>query len=195
MAELITGYGVEREQRLEHIEEAVKQFLTFYVAEKIYAVGILEVNEIIEVSEMTDVPMMPDFIRGVINLRGQVVPVIDLASRLKRGKIKISKRSCIVLVQIQRDEGNPQAIGMLVDSVNEIVEIPRDHIKPAPNMGQGVDTRFIEAMGRVDERFIILLAIDHILTSEQMNQIEQLGDLDWALEDQAQDQQADQVKN
>jgi purine-binding chemotaxis protein CheW len=190
MAELITGYGVEHEHRLEHIEEAVQQYLTFYVAEKTYAVGILEVNEIIEVSEMTDVPMMPDFIRGVINLRGQVVPVIDLASRLKRGKIKISKRSCIVLVQITRDDGEQQSIGMLVDSVNEIVEIPRDHIKPAPRMGEGIDTRFIEAMGRVDERFIILLAIQHILSSEQIGQIEQLAGMDWVADElqQTQDQ-------
>jgi len=181
MAELITGYGVEHEQQLEHIEEAVQQYLTFLVADKTYAVGILEVNEIIEVSEMTDVPMMPDFIRGVINLRGQVVPVIDLASRMRRGTTAISKRSCIVLVRIRRTDGEKQPVGMLVDSVNEIVEINQDHMQPAPNMGNGIDTRFIEAMGRVDDHFIILLAIDHILSHEQLGQIAQIADLDEAM--------------
>ncbi|MET0064858.1 MAG: chemotaxis protein CheW [Candidatus Thiodiazotropha sp.] len=179
MAELITGYGVEREQHLEHVEEEVRQYLTFLIEDKTYAVGILEVNEIIEVSEMTDVPMMPDFLRGVINLRGDVVPVIDLACRMQRGSVEITKRSCIVLVTVPLSEEQRQAVGLLVDSVNEIVEIQLDHIMPPPQVGEGIDTRFIEAMGRVDERFIILLSIDHILTRDQLGKIEALSGQDW----------------
>jgi chemotaxis signal transduction protein len=141
MAELITGYGVDHDEAaLEHTEEAFTQYLTFYIAGKTFAVGILDVNEIIEVSEMTDVPMMPEFIRGVINLRGSVVPVIDLAARMSRGQSEISKRSCIVLVEINRPDGSQQAIGMLVDAVNEIVEIEQANIQPAPNMGDGINT-------------------------------------------------------
>lgn len=177
MAELITGYGVDRDEKaLEHVEETYTQYLTFLIAGKTFAVGILEVNEIIEVSEMTDVPMMPKFIRGVINLRGSVVPVIDLAARMSRGQSEISKRSCIVLVEIERTDGEHQAIGMLVDAVNEIVEIEQANIRPAPNMGEGVNTSFIQAMGKVDELFIILLDIDHVLSTEQIGQIEQLAD-------------------
>jgi purine-binding chemotaxis protein CheW len=182
MAELITGYGVDREDlALEHIEETFTQYLTFWVAKKTYAVGILDVNEIIEVSEMTDVPMMPDFIRGVINLRGSAVPVIDLAARLSRGQSDITKRSCIVLVEINRPDGMRQPIGMLVDAVNEIVEIEQAHIKPAPNMGKGVKTDFIHAMGKVDDIFIILLDIDHVLSHEQIDQIEQLTEFQDAM--------------
>ncbi len=177
MAELITGYGVDRDEKaLEHVEETFTQYLTFQIAGKTFAVGILDVNEIIEVSEMTDVPMMPKFIRGVINLRGSVVPVIDLAARMSRGQSEISKRSCIVLVEIERNDGERQAIGMLVDAVHEIVEIEQANIRPAPNMGEGVNTSFIQAMGKVDELFIILLDIDHVLSTEQIGQLEQLTD-------------------
>ncbi len=181
MAELITGYGIDREEVLEHIEETFTQYLTFWIAGKTFAVGILDVNEIIEVSEMTDVPMMPEFIRGVINLRGSVVPVIDLAARMSRGQSEISKRSCIVLVEINKPDGTHQAIGMLVDAVNEIVEIEQANIKPAPNMGEGINTDFIQAMGKVNELFIILLDIDHILSTEQMGQIAQLADTHEAM--------------
>ncbi len=177
MAELITGYGVDREDTaLDHVEETFTQYLTFLIAGKTFAVGILDVNEIIEVSEMTDVPMMPEFIRGVINLRGSVVPVIDLAARMSRGQSQINKRSCIVLVEINRPDGSRQAIGMLVDAVHEIVEIEQANIRPAPNMGEGVNTSFIQAMGKVDELFIILLDIDHVLSTEQIGQLEQLTD-------------------
>ncbi len=182
MAELITGYGVDHDEAaLEHTEEAFTQYLTFYIAGKTFAVGILDVNEIIEVSEMTDVPMMPEFIRGVINLRGSVVPVIDLAARMSRGQSEISKRSCIVLVEINRPDGSQQAIGMLVDAVNEIVEIEQANIQPAPNMGDGINTDFIQAMGRVDDLFIILLDIDHVLSTEQIGQIQQLADSQAAM--------------
>lgn len=176
MAELITGYDVDNENAaLEHIEESVTQYLTFFIAGKTFAVGILDVNEIIEVSEMTDVPMMPEFIRGVINLRGSVVPVIDLAARMSRGQSEISKRSCIVLVQVKRADGQCQSVGMLVDAVNEIVEIEQSNIQPAPHMGDGINTDFIQAMGKVDELFIILLDIDHILSTEQLGQLEQIA--------------------
>lgn len=181
MAELITGYGVEREELLEYVEENVTQYLTFLIATKTFAVGILDVNEIIEVSEMTDVPMMPDFIRGVINLRGNVVPVIDLAARMGRGQSELSKRSCIVLVEINKQDGGSQPIGMLVDAVNEIVEIEQSHIQPAPNMGDGINTDFIQAMGRVNDLFIILLDIDHVLSTEQIGQLENIAQAPEAL--------------
>lgn len=177
MAELITGYSVDQEQLIEHAEHQVSQFLTFLIGSKLFAVGILDVNEIIEVSEMTHVPMMPDFIRGVINLRGEVVPVVDLSTRLSCGQVELSKRSCIVLVTINHPDGTRQPVGMLVDAVNEILEIDEDHIQPSPDMGEGVDTAFIQAMGRVDDLFIILLAIDHLLSNDQIGQIQQLASI------------------
>lgn len=174
MAELITGYSIELEEVKESNDETSAQYLTFLIAGETFAVGILDVNEIIEVSEMTDVPMMPEFIRGVINLRGAVVPVIDLAARMERGRSELNKRSCIVLVETPLSDNQYQVVGMLVDSVNEIVEIEDDHIQPAPAMGDGIDTSFIKAMGRVDELFFVLLDIENILSSEQIGNLEQL---------------------
>lgn len=175
MAELITGYGVEQEEHSEHQTETYNQYLTFQADREVFAVDILDIKEIIEVSQMTPVPMMPNFIRGVINLRGRVVPVIDLAARMRREPSRIGKRSCIVLVDIGLKAGNKgQVVGMLVDKVNEIVEIEQNHIQPSPDMGDGIDTRFIKAMGRIDESFFILLDIENILSHEEIGQLEQL---------------------
>lgn len=174
MAELITGYGVSQEEEMvvEHL--TVSQYLTFQIADELFAVGILDIKEIIEVSQMTPVPMMPDFIRGVINLRGKVVPVVDLAARMQKGKSALSKRSCIVLVEVTGTADQPQSVGMLVDSVNEIVEMEQSHIQPPPVMGEGIDTSFIKAMGRIEETFFILLDVDQILSKDEVMQIEQL---------------------
>jgi purine-binding chemotaxis protein CheW len=176
MAELITGYSVELEEAKESVDENYAQYLTFQVAKESFAVGILYVNEIIEVGGVTDVPMMPDYIRGMINLRGSAVPVIDISARMGKGKSVLDKHSCIVLVEISRVDGVGQLVGMLVDAVKEIVAIEQSNIRPAPKMGNGINTDFIKAMGRVDELFFILLDIDHILSTEQVSKIEELTD-------------------
>ena len=149
------------------------QYLTFSVAKEKFAVDILDIREIIELSLMTDVPLAPDFIRGIVNLRGSVLPVVDLAVRLGRGEAVFTKRSCIVVVEVKGERS--QNVGVLVDEVNEILEIPPDCIQPPPNFGEEVKTDFIRAMGRVDESFIILLNIDKILSLEDLHQLEQLA--------------------
>lgn len=175
MGELITDYNADLQEKQVTAEDAVTQYLTFFIGGETFAVNILDVNEIIEVAEMTYVPMVPDFIRGVINLRGSVVPVVDLSARLGRGQSDITKRSCIVLVEIQLAGDRSQMVGMLVDAVNEIVEIEETNIQPPPNMGTDVRTEFIQAMGRVDETFMILLDINHVLSQEEIGQVEQLS--------------------
>lgn len=152
------------------VSEEVTQYLTFDVGGEIYAIGILDVNEIIEVGNMTRVPMTPGFIRGVINLRGSVVPVVDLSCRLGRRPSELTKRSCIVLVEVTAHDLH-QTIGMLVDEVNEILEIDREHIQPAPQFGNEVRTSFIQAMGRVNEAFIVLLEINEVLSVEELSLI------------------------
>lgn len=153
--------------------EDVAQYLTFLTGKERFAIGILDVKEIIEVSSMTNVPMTPDFIRGVINLRGSVVPVVDLSSRLGRATSELSKRSCIILVEIEtEDEG--QTLGMLVDEVNEILEIDEEHLQPPPSFGTDIRTDFIQAMGRVEDEFIILLAINHVLSVQELSQLNEL---------------------
>lgn len=174
MAELITGYGIEQDEVSVQAAKQLSQYLTFQVADEMYAVEILDIKEILEIGRMTPVPMMPEFIRGVINLRGRVVPVIDLAARMHKGQSPVSKRSGIVLISVTPKQGPPQAVGMLVSAINEIVEMEPDHIQPAPDMGQGVDTGFIKAMARLEEGFFILLDVDHILSHEEVCQIEQL---------------------
>jgi len=152
----------------------VGQFLTFLVNQENFAISILDVKEIIEISSVTRVPMTPAYIHGVINLRGNVVPVIDLSARLGHDRTEISKRSCIILVEIELADSS-QLIGMLVDEVKEILEIPSENIQAAPDFGTDIRTDFIQAMGRVDDDFIILLAINRVLSIEELSQLDQVS--------------------
>lgn len=156
------------------VQEQVGQYLTFLVDKESFAINILDVKEIIEIANITHVPLTPDYIHGVINLRGNVVPVIDLSARLKHRCAEVSKRSCIVLVEVEVADGS-QLIGMLVDEVREILEIPQVNIQPAPDFGTDIRTDFIQAMARVDEKFIILLAINKVLSLEELSQLGQLS--------------------
>ncbi len=153
------------------VAEEASQYLTFFAFEERYAIDILDVNEIIEVGQMTRVPMTPDYIRGVINLRGSVVPVVDLCARLGKGGCELTKRSAIVLVEVE-SRGERQMIGMLVDEVNEILEIEASHLQPPPDFGTDIRTDFIRAMGRVDDVFMILLDINHVLSAEELSQLQ-----------------------
>ncbi len=154
-------------------QEQVGQYLTFLVGGETFAVSILDVKEIIEIASVTRVPLTPDYIHGVINLRGNVVAVIDLSARLSRSPSQVSKRSCIVLVAMEIND-TLQLVGMLVDEVREILESPAANIQPAPDFGADIRTDFIEAMARIDDVFIILLALDRVLSLEELSL---LGDL------------------
>lgn len=159
----------------EQTTEEVTQYLTFNVAEERLAMSIDAVKEIIETPVITRVPMTPDYIRGVINLRGSVVPVIDLGARLGRGRITLTKRSCIVLVEVQAGEDG-HVLGMLVDEVKNILEIPREDIKPPPEFGSEIRTDFIEAMGRVDDVFVIILSVNHVLSIQELAALRKLSE-------------------
>lgn len=166
MNELAVSNGTTTDVALAE-QEQQGQYLTFLVGKDKLAIGINDVNEIIEISNITRVPMTPDYIRGVINLRGNVVPVVDLSARLGHQASEISKRSCIVLVEIiTGDEG--QNIGMLVDQVDEILEIPTENIQAAPEFGSDIRVDFIQAMGRVEDDFIILLEISRVLSVAEL---------------------------
>lgn len=145
-----------------------RQYLTFSVLNEAMAVGILDVDEIIEIGDLTRVPMSNSSIRGVINLRGNVVPVVDLSQRLGGKNCEINKRTCIVLVNLFID-GEQQTMGMLVDEVNEILQIPADAIQKTPDFGTDIRQDFIECMGRVDDQFIMLLNIERILSMEELS--------------------------
>jgi purine-binding chemotaxis protein CheW len=149
------------------IADDANQYLTFSVAEERLAMPIDAVQEIIETPKITQVPMTPKYIRGVINLRGNVVPIVDLAARLDRGSAVLSKRSCIVVVEVGSSEDS-YMFGMLVDEVKNILDIPRQDVRPAPTFGSDISTNFIQAMGRVDDVFMIILAIDHVLSVQEL---------------------------
>ena len=147
--------------------ETPSQYLTFTLGGEMFAVGILNVKEIIEYGSLTEIPMMPGFIRGVINLRGSVVPVIDLTARFGGQQTVIGKRTCIVIVEIQ-DEDTRHDIGVIVDAVSEVLEIPTSEIEPPPSFGARIRADFIFGMGKVAGKFVILLNLENVLSVEEI---------------------------
>jgi purine-binding chemotaxis protein CheW len=141
--------------------EQTGQYLTFELAGETYAIGILGIKEIIEYGSVTSVPMMPPFIRGVINLRGAGVPVLDLQARFGTGHTDAARRTCIVIVEMHNGQETLDA-GLLVDAVNEVVGIAATDIEPAPTLGAHIDTRFVAGMGKVDGQFVVILNVDQL---------------------------------
>jgi purine-binding chemotaxis protein CheW len=156
--------------------QEVQQYLTFMLGGEVFAIGILHIKEIIEFGQLTTVPMMPSFIRGVINLRGAVVPVVDLASRFGGKPGEVTRRSCIVILEMEAGD-ETQVIGVVVDAVNEVLEIAGADIEPPPSFGTKIRTDFIAGMGKVRERFIIILNVNKVLSTEEMALIGQSSQL------------------
>jgi purine-binding chemotaxis protein CheW len=153
------------------------QYLTFMLSGETFAIGILAIKEIIEYHALTAVPMMPECVRGVINLRGAVVPVMDLQARFGRPSAPVTKRTCIVIVEVQSaGEGGPesQVIGVLVDVVNEVIEIGPEDIEPPPAFGARIRTDFMQGMGRVKGRFVILLDVNQVFALDDIAQLSAL---------------------
>lgn len=147
--------------------EQAGQYLTFFLGQEIFAVGILAIKEIIQFGQITNVPLMPSYIRGVINLRGSVVPVIDLSARLGRGVSGVGKRSCIVVVEVAFDD-EAMDIGVMVDSVSAVIDIPQEHIEAAPAFGASVRADFIEGIGKVNDHFIVILHVGHTFSMAEL---------------------------
>lgn len=148
-------------------EAAPQQYLTFSLHGEMFAVGILNVKEIIEYGNLTEIPMMPSFIRGVINLRGAVVPVIDLSARFGNTITEIGKRTCIVIVEVQEGDFRHD-IGIMVDAVSEVLEIPASEIEPPPSFGAKIRADFIHGMGKIAGKFVIILNIMKVLSVDEI---------------------------
>ena len=146
------------------------QYLTFSLGDEVFAMDIRAVREIIQYSTMTVVPLMPEFVRGVINLRGSVVPVIDLQSRFGRTVATVGKKTCVIIFDASRD-GEKVELGLMVDSVSEVIEIPDAHIEPPPQFGATIRRDFIKGMGKVAGEFIVILEPDQALDIEDMAQL------------------------
>jgi purine-binding chemotaxis protein CheW len=150
--------------------QAPAQFLTFWLGEEVFAMDIKTVREIIQHGPMTAVPLMPDFVRGVINLRGAVVPVIDLQARFGRPAARVGKKTCVVIFDSVR-AGEHLELGLLVDAVSEVIDIAPAQIEPAPNFGSSVRRDFIRGMGKVASRFVIILEPDKAFDVTDMAQL------------------------
>lgn len=150
------------------------QYLTFTLGGEMFAVGILNVKEIIEFGTLTEIPMMPSFIRGVINLRGAVVPVVDLACRFGRRSTELTRRTCIVIVEIEA-EGERQDIGVIVDAVSEVLEIQDGQIEPPPAFGARIRTDFIHGMGKLEGKFVIILNVNKVLSLDDLALLGQMA--------------------
>ena len=142
-------------------------YLAFRLADEVYAIEILRIREIIEYSKPTAVPMMPPSVRGVINLRGTVVPVIDLSVRFGRDATGVGKRTCFVIVEVEH-AGAMHVLGLMVDGVNAVMEIASDSIEAPPVFGARVDTEFIVGMARANGRFVIILDMTKVLSIAEM---------------------------
>ncbi len=153
-----------------------RQYLTFMLGGEMFSISILCIKEIIWYANLTEVPMMPECIRGVINLRGAVVPVMDLSARFGKPSTPVTKSTCIVIVEVETQaEGEHQNMGVVVDSVQAVLEIPSSEIEPAPSFGAKIRPDFIEGIGKVNGKFVILLNVNRVLSAEEIGQMGQVA--------------------
>ena len=146
----------------------IKQFLTFNVSSDRYAVEISHIKEILEINKITQVPMCSEYISGVVNLRGNVVPVINLAKRFDSQPMPITKRSSIILLEV-KDQDEILEIGIVVDFVNEVLDISELEIENTPSFGTKIRTEFIEGMAKVKGELLVLLDVDRVLLIDELS--------------------------
>lgn len=148
------------------------QYLTFKLAEEIFALDVAKVREILEYTTITKVPQTPEFMRGVINLRGSVVPVIDMRLKFGMSATEQTINTCIIVVEVTLD-GDTTILGALADSVQEVVELEPELIEPAPHIGTRLNTEFIKGMGKHEEHFIMILDIDRVFNETEMSAVQE----------------------
>jgi purine-binding chemotaxis protein CheW len=145
------------------------KFLTFALSNEEYGIEILKVREIMGIMEITPVPQTPDYMKGVINLRGKVIPIIDLRLKFAMPEVEHTKETCIIVAEV----GTAQ-VGVIVDSVSEVTDIKGEDIEEAPSFGQGIDTNFIMGLGKTKKKIVILLDIERVLATEELKMAEQI---------------------
>ncbi len=147
------------------------QYLTFNLSDEVFAVDVGRVREILEITSITKVPQTPEFMRGVINLRGSVVPVIDMRLKFGMSETERTVNTCIVVVEVEMD-GENIVLGALADSVQEVIEMEPAQIEAAPHIGTHLNTDFIKGMGKHNERFVMILDIDKIFSGEELASVQ-----------------------
>lgn len=177
MSEIINNGGLKKQElaTIDTISRLVDEvsdedkYLTFEIGEKTFGINIEPVKEIIEYERLTRIPMTPAYIRGVVNLRGNVVPIIDLAKRLDLDGRELSKRTCLIILQLAAGD-ETMDIGILVDSVSEVLDVPAENIEPAPSFGVEVRSDFVDGMGKIQGHFVIILDIDKVLSIQELSE-------------------------
>jgi len=162
------------DQAVKVIAEREGKYLTFTLAEEEYGIGILKIKEIIGMLPITSVPQTPDFVKGVINLRGKVIPVIDLRLRFSMGEIDYTERTCIIVVEIDGQAGTV-LIGIVVDSVSEVLNVKGEDVEDTPTFGTKLDTEYILGMAKMEGGVKILLDINRVLSGEELAVLEKAG--------------------
>lgn len=143
------------------------QYLAFMLENEVFAFDISKVREVLEFNSVTKVPQTPDMMKGVINLRGSVVPVIDMRTKFGMGTIEKTVNTVIIIIEIMLDDESTM-IGALVDSVKEVMDLDSEHIEPSPSIGTMLKTEFIKGMGKQNDQFIIILDIEKIFSSNEL---------------------------
>lgn len=151
--------------------QEIQQYLAFSLGSEVFATRLLEVREIIEFGVVTKIPTMPDFIRGVLNLRGRVVPVMDLAVRFGEAATDICERTCVIIIELKHQDGRNINMGLVVDSVNAVLKIDPNTIEPAPSFGTHIRLDFIRGMWKWHEKFTILLDLEKVLCVDEIKQV------------------------
>jgi purine-binding chemotaxis protein CheW len=151
------------------------QYLTYKLDKETFALDIAKVREVLDFTTVTKVPRTPDFMRGVINLRGSVVPVVDLKLKFGMPLTEKSVNTCIIISEVTAD-GETAILGALADSVQEVMDLDTDHIAPPPRIGTNLNTDFIKGMGRHNDQFIIILDIDKVFSTHELAMVQQAQD-------------------
>ena len=147
--------------------ERREQYLAFTLGGETFAMDIRAIREVIQFGSITDVPLMPTFIRGVINLRGSVVPVIDLMVRFGRSATAVANRTCIVILELTQGEDTAE-MGVMVDNVSEVLSIGESEVEPTPAFGSDIRSEFIAGVAKVEDRFVILLDVNKVLSVDEL---------------------------
>ncbi|MCP4298851.1 MAG: chemotaxis protein CheW [Proteobacteria bacterium] len=151
------------------------QFLAFKLEDEVFAFDISKVREVLEFDAVTKVPQTPEMMKGVINLRGSVVPVIDMRIKFGMGETDITVNTVIIIIEVELDNESTM-IGALVDSVKEVMDLDSEHIEPPPSIGTRLNTEFIRGMGKQDDQFIIILDIEKVFSSEELELVQQVAE-------------------
>lgn len=150
-------------------EDDSNQFLTFMLAGEEYGVDILRVQEIKGWESTTEIPNTPEYIQGVMNLRGTIVPIVDLRCRFELDKVEYNNMTVVIVLKTITDDAE-KTIGFVVDAVSDVYNIAEDQLKPSPDFGNSVSTEFVKGLATIDEKMLILLDIDHLIDADVMNQ-------------------------